>query len=135
MPLNGDWFNELGSKMTLNVDGQDISGKYFTAVGDAEGIYDLSGRTNEDNTVLGFSIAWQNSYGDSESATAWSGEYHSDEDVIVTTWLLTDQTDEANDWKSTTVGKDVFQRQSPSERAVSQARRFCAPAHPLRSTK
>jgi hypothetical protein len=72
MPLNGDWLNELGSKMTLNVDGQDISGEYFTAVGDAEGICDLSGRTNEDNTVLGFSVAWQNSYGDSESVTAWS---------------------------------------------------------------
>jgi hypothetical protein len=97
--------------------------------------YELSGRTNEDNTVLGFSVAWQNSYGDSESVTAWSGEYHSDEDVIVTTWLLTVQTDEVNDWKSTTVGKDVFQRQAPTERVVAQARRFRAPAHPVRATK
>jgi len=96
--------------------GNDISGEYFTAVGDAEGIYDLSGRTNEDNTVLGFSVAWQNSYGNSESVTAWSGEYHSDEDVIVTTWLLTIQTEEANDWKSTTV--PVAKHQEDRQRQV-----------------
>jgi hypothetical protein len=137
MAFSGDWFNELGSKMTLEVDGQDITGEYYTAVGDAKGIYDLSGRTNESNTVLGFSVAWQNAYGDSESATAWSGQYHGDEDVIVTTWLLTDQTDEADDWKSTLVGKDVFQRQAPTEQAARQAKLFRAPSHPasLRKTK
>jgi hypothetical protein len=69
MPLNGDWFNELGSKMTLNLDGQNIS-----------------------------------------------GEYHSDEDVIVTTWLLTIQTEEANDWKSTTV--PVAKHQEDRQRQV-----------------
>ena len=137
MPLSGDWFNELGSKMSLKVDGQDITGEYQTAVGDAEGIYDLSGRTNETNSVLGFSVAWQNAYGDSESATAWSGQYHSDEDVIVTTWLLTDQTNESDDWKSTLVGKDVFQRLAPKEQAVRQAGLFRAPSHPasLRKSK
>lgn len=135
MPLSGDWFNELGSKMTLKVAGREITGQYYTAVGDAEGIYDLSGRTNDGNTILGFSVAWQNSYGDSESATAWSGEYHSDEDVIVTTWLLTDQTKESDDWKSTLVGKDNFQRQPPNERIASQARLFRAPSHPASLTK
>jgi hypothetical protein len=132
MPLSGDWFNELGSKMTLQMNGQDVTGYYYTAVGDAEGTYSLTGRTNASNTVLGFSIAWQNDYGDSESATAWSGEYHAQDDVIVTTWLLTAQTDEADDWKSTTVGKDVFQRQSPSKDVVSRAKRLRAPSHPTR---
>ncbi len=135
MPLSGDWFNELGSKMSLKVDGQDITGEYQTAVGNAEGIYDLSGRTNESNSILGFSVAWQNAYGDNESATAWSGQYHSDEDVIVTTWLLTDQTDDADDWKSTLVGKDVFQRQAPKEQAARQARLFRAPSHPASLSK
>jgi hypothetical protein len=63
MPLSGDSFNELGSKMTLKVDGRKITGQYYAAAGDAEGIYDLSGRTNDDNSILGFSVAWQNSYG------------------------------------------------------------------------
>ena len=135
MPLNGDWYNELGSKMTLEVDGQKIRGTYYTGVGDAEGIYQLSGRTNESNTVLGFSVAWQNSFGDSESATAWSGQYHGDEDEILTTWLLTDQTDEKDDWKSTTIGQDVFQRQIPKEEAVQKAKLLRAPSHPARLSK
>jgi hypothetical protein len=135
MALDGDWFNELGSRMTLQVNGQDVSGHYYTAVGDAEGIYDLSGRTNKDNTVVGFSVAWQNTYGDSESATAWSGEYHEDEDIIVTTWLLTAQTAEADDWKSTLVGKDVFRRQSPAKDAVSTVRLMRAPSHPQRPSR
>jgi hypothetical protein len=41
MDLNGDWYNELGSKMTLRVKGSSITGKYHTAVGDADGIYEL----------------------------------------------------------------------------------------------
>jgi hypothetical protein len=130
MPLSGDWYNELGSKMTLVVDGQHVTGHYYTAVGDAEGIYHLAGRTNRDNTVLGFAVAWQNEYGDSESATAWSGEYHDSDDIIVTTWLLTSQTDEPDDWKSTLVGKDIFQRQSPDKDAVSRAKLMRAPSHP-----
>lgn len=132
MPLSGDWFNELGSKMTLEVDGQTITGRYHTAVGDAEGIYLLMGRTNETNTVLSLSVAWQNSYGDSESATAWSGQYYSDEEKIGTTWLLTDQTDEGNEWKSTLVGKDAFQRQPPEEEAIRKTQLFRAPSHPAR---
>ena len=130
MPLNGDWFNELGSKMTLQVNGQDVTGNYYTAVGDAEGIYELAGRTNGTNTVGDLSVAWQNAYGDSESATAWSGEYHEDEDMIVATWLLTSQTAEADDWKSTLVGKVTFQRQAPGKDVVSRARKVRAPSHP-----
>lgn len=130
MPLSGDWFNELGSKMTLQINGQDVTGYYYTAVGDAEGIYNLAGRTNNSNTVLSFSVAWQNDYGDSESATAWSGEYHDQDDIIVTTWLLTSQTDEEDDWKSTLVGKDIFQRQSPNKDAVSHTKLMRAPSHP-----
>jgi Avidin family len=135
MPLDGDWYNELGSKMTLEVHGQEIRGRYFTAVGDAEGIYHLSGRTNESNTILGFSVAWQNSFGDSESATAWSGQYLSDEDEILTTWLLTDQTDEADEWKSTNIGQDVFQRQAPNKQTIQKAVLLRAPSHPARSRK
>lgn len=130
MPLSGDWYNELGSKMTLQLDGEHVTGYYYTAVGDAEGIYHLAGRANRNNTVLGFAVAWQNEYGDSESATSWSGEYHEADDVIVTTWLLTSQTDEPDDWKSTLVGKDTFQRQSPNKDAVSQASAMRAPSHP-----
>lgn len=132
MALSGDWYNELGSKMTLIVNGQDVTGYYYTAVGDAEGIYDLAGRTNDNNTVVGFSVAWQNAYGDSESATAWSGEYHQQDDIIVTTWLLTSQTDEPDDWKSTLVGKDIFQRNPPNKELVSRAKLMRAPSHPAR---
>lgn len=135
MSLSGDWYHELGSKMILNVDGRDVTGQYWTAVGDATGSYELSGRTNTENTIVGFAVAWQNSYGDNESATSWSGQYHGDEDVLITTWLLTEQTDDTNDWKSTVVGKDTFQRQPPTEELVRHASRFRVPSHPTRLPK
>ena len=63
MDINGDWFNELGSKMVLQVHGSTITGKYHTAVGDADGIYELVGRVSipaDENRTLGFVVAWQN---------------------------------------------------------------------------
>lgn len=77
MDLNGDWYNELGSKMTLGVKGSSVTGKYHTAVGDADGIYELVGRISvpeDEARTLGFVVAWQNGKRTTDSSTAWSGE-------------------------------------------------------------
>jgi hypothetical protein len=52
MPLDGTWYNELHSKMTLSVsedpnNGSIVTGTYHSKVGDAAGIYVLTGITDQ----------------------------------------------------------------------------------------
>jgi hypothetical protein len=138
MKLEGVWYNELGSKMQLVVDGASISGTYVTAVGDASGTYQLVGRTETNaagNQSLAFVVCWQNDTGSSGSCTAWSGQLQPDtsgKDSIATSWLLTADTETTDDWKSTFVGQDIFHRDPPAKPAtVSDLRR--QPSHPLTS--
>ncbi len=127
MDLNGTWYNELGSSMTLVISGNSITGTYQTAVGNASGLYDLVGQTDTDNDssqAIGFVVVWQNQYGSSDSVTAWSGQYQvvNGVDTIVTTWLLTQETDPSEDWSSTLINKDVFTKTPPTAEEIKQRR-------------
>lgn len=134
--LNGNWYNELGSVMTLQVQGENIVGTYQTAVGDAKGLYKLVGRSDTDNhesETVGWVVNWKNQYGDSDSVTTWSGQIQAvdGEDIIATTWLLTSETAPGDDWHSTLVGKDTFSRDMPSADEITKnASRGVMPAHP-----
>jgi avidin family protein len=74
--LNGTWYNELGSKMTIqfNADGS-ITGSYTTAVsatGCAKGAFPLTGRWNVDTSnvlSLGFAVGWNNAQSKCYSTT------------------------------------------------------------------
>ncbi|GAA3632930.1 avidin/streptavidin family protein [Flavivirga jejuensis] len=138
MDLNGTWYNELGSSMTLVTNGNSLTGTYQTAVGDASGIYDLVGRTDTDNDAsqaVGFVVVWQNGYGSSDSVTAWSGQYQiiNGVDTIVTTWLLTQETNPDDDWSSTIINKDIFTKTPPSEEDVQkQLNKGVKYSHPKR---
>jgi hypothetical protein len=136
MNIAGVWYNELGSQMTLYVKDSSITGKYVTAVGDADGVYDLVGRLSipdTQNRALGFVVAWQNAKRVTDSATSWSGEAQviDGEQTIVTTWLLTLATVPKDDWKSTLVGKDKFVRTAPSAQAIERAKLLRGPSHHL----
>jgi hypothetical protein len=136
MDVNGEWYNELGSKMVLRVNGATITGKYQTKVGDADGLYDLVGRISvpaDDNRTIGFVVAWQNDKRQTDSLTAWSGEVRevSGTQSITTTWLLTIETTPDNDWKSTLIGKDLFTRLPPSLESIKQASAVRGPSHHL----
>jgi hypothetical protein len=101
--------------MVLNVDSNIVSGFYHTSVGDAKGLYELVGRidtTQDGDQVVGWVVSWQNQFGSSGSVTSWSGQYRIDKEVeaIVTTWLLTSETDPLSDWHSTLIGCDRFWR-------------------------
>ena len=105
----------LGSYMILNVKGKNITGGYHTPVGNASGVYELSGKIDTDNdesTAIGWVVLWNNQSGSSDSITAWSGQVQeiSGEERIVTTWLLTTETDVDDAWHSTLIGKDIFTR-------------------------
>jgi hypothetical protein len=112
----GNWYNELGSVMKLQINGNNIVGTYHTLVGDAEGIYPLMGIGDFDNhqsEALGWVVSWNNEFKNSDSVTVWSGQYQekNEEDVILTTWLLTSESRPQDDWRSTLVGTDIFYRQ------------------------
>lgn len=125
MNISGTWYNELGSKMVIQVAGKRITGTYHTRVGDASGDYELIGQMDTDNdnsTAIGWVVVWNNQYGSSDSVTSWSGQVQELAGVesIVTTWLLTAETEQDDDWHSTLVGKDIFTRLEPSAEKVAQ---------------
>ncbi len=139
MSVTGTWYNELGSVMNLEVDGASITGTYQTAVGDAEGIYQLTGSVDTDGDpsangqAVAWVVVWNNDYGNSHSVTAWSGQYQLIDGVeeIEALWLLTSETPAGYDWAATQVNKDTFTRTQPSEGVVARARKKRMPSHPV----
>ncbi len=142
MGLEGEWFNELGSRMVLTLDGENVRGEYHTAVGDADGIYQLSGRVEPavpgaTERTVGWVVSWKNEKRYTRAVTTWSGQWQlqnpasggEPEEWIAATWLLTSDTPPAEDWKSTLVGQDVFTRKPPDALKIARRRRS-ARAHP-----
>lgn len=121
MSLSGEWVNELGSRMKLEATDGELAGTYHTQVGNAEGVYALTGAYDMDETAasqsLSFCVVWRNEELNSHSATAWAGQLQRDEygDVIFTTWLLTRETDRPDDWESTNVGQDIYRRSGQAQ--------------------
>jgi Avidin family len=136
MDINGTWYNQLGSQMILTVTGKTINGTYHTRVGDASGMYELIGKVDTDNdesTAIGWVVLWNNQFGSSDSVTAWSGQIQvlSGIETIVTTWLLTAETDANDTWHSTLIGKDIFTRLMPSdEEKIQNLQKGVKPSNP-----
>jgi hypothetical protein len=142
MSIFGDWYNELGSKVTLNLDPKDsrqISGSYQTNVGDAkQRTFPLTGRCNAaslsgQDQVIAWVVVWDppDTGPDGQpvrkpSITAWAGQYHVVQEIefITTTWLLTGMTDAADDWESTSVSMDIFFRVQPTQAMLKLAKQF-----------
>jgi len=88
-----------------------ITGKYQTAVGRADGQYELLGRHTcnaNDGTTVAFSVAWDKPTRPTNSTTAWSGTLRGNE--IHTSWLLTTFMKPEDEWSSVRVGKDTFKK-------------------------
>jgi len=141
MAIDGTWYNELGSTMTITTSPEGtVAGQYVSLVGDAPGSYDLVGRFDsqqvpgEVGTTVGWSVAWQNETTDVHSVTVWAGQYFDGgSERIMTTWLLDMQTSPENLWESTVVGQDMFGRIQPTPQEVQNKLRLGAAAsHPLR---
>ena len=58
MPVGGTWYNELGSKMVLSVEGSQVTGTYHTTVGAAQGAYQLIGSVDVTPSDGGQAVAW-----------------------------------------------------------------------------
>ncbi|MET8942770.1 avidin/streptavidin family protein [Streptomyces sp. NPDC004542] len=138
MSIDGEWYNEFGSQMRLEADPHgSVSGEYVTAVGHAPGTYLLTGRHDGPTgpghgSALGWTVAWRNDHGNLGSVTSWSGQFMTDPERVLTTWLLTRSAPTAETWESTVVGQDVFTRQKPTGEDVDRALRSGRPvSHPM----
>lgn len=138
MPLEGTWYNELGSMITIDRVGTGgFTGTYQTAVsttGCAKGTFSLVGTSDGDvdGSSVGFVVAWVNDISNCHSVTGWSGQLQiiDGEEQIVATWLLTMETDPSQDWASTLVGRDVFTRYAAKEATLALKSKQKRPSHP-----
>ena len=98
------WHNELNSTMVITEFDQEtgvFGGKYQSLVGDADRWYVLTGRQDTEGKTLGWTVNWKNSKRNAHSVTTWSGQIQylpNGDPVIITTWLLTSQTQPDDNW-------------------------------------
>ncbi len=130
LEVQSTWYNELGSKMILNTDGNGgLSGQYYSAVGTAPAPEPLSGRyTLQGPSTMGWTVAWSKV----NATTSWSGQVILINNIptIVTTWLLTSQTSETDEWESTLTDQDVFTTTPPTEEQIAEAKIRKGKSHP-----
>ena len=138
MGISGTWYNELGSMMQLTEADGALGGIYNSAVGHAEYEYTLVGRYDTEpgsgGQAMSWTVVWQNAYGNSQSATAWAGQYQTlagGEEEIFAMWLLASEVeDPGDDWSATQVGQDIFSRVAPTEDEIQAHRARRSASHP-----
>jgi len=127
--INGNWKNQSGSKVTFCAQSEGkLTGKYFTAVGNADVEHDLNGSwcCLKDGALISFTVCWTELIdpSKSKSTTSWSGKLfvHKDDNsedkkgdnnqfpCIVTTWILTSDTKMKDLWESTLINQDIFSK-------------------------
>jgi avidin family protein len=134
--LDGVWYNEVGEKMDLSVDGGSVTGTYESPF--IPGTYQLLGHTDprpySSVQTVSFSIGYFTAEQNYHIASCSSGQLASLEGVptILVEWASTaEASDLPNAWRRLTlVGSDVYRRTQPSPEEAQKARaRF---PHPLR---
>ena len=117
------WHSQLGSTMTLtSLDESKGSffGKYRSTVGNVKCEYDFVGRFDTEGDTLGWVVTYQNDFLNAHSTCTWSGYVKlnpckESKPIIITNWLLTYQTRNADDKTATNVGCDIFTTNPPSK--------------------
>lgn len=140
MPIDGTWYNELGSTLTIISSGTSISGTYQTAVG-TSGSFNLTGYINNVNDdpypSVGWVVLWTNGSVNKNSLTTWAGQYFEATtsppaaEVIIAMWLLRSEGPQSANWTSTFVGEDVFYRSQEEAAGTGLTANLRRPAHPL----
>ncbi len=121
--IRGEWVNEYGSLMRiLEVDTLTglFRGTYESTTG-ASGKYRVTGLTDVkpdpgiNSQTIAFSVSWRDMGGspaDAHWVSAFSGQIQivQNKEVMVTTYLLQENTDPQNNWGSTIIDKATFTR-------------------------
>ena len=103
-----------------------FTGTYHTIVGEAATMLPATRHTG----TMGFTVQWHNAFLNSKSVTTWSGQRQTDAqggESIITTWLLTEETESPDAWSSTIVGTNVFTRKEVKAPAVPLHVHCCHP--------
>ena len=135
MTIDGVWYNELGSKMTVEATASGgLAGTYETKIGATCGQYPLFGSADGAGRAVGWVVGWVNDFGDSGSATSWSGQHQNvgGYEHLAAMWFLTQDSDPMTTWASTLSGKDFFTRTQPTPEDVALAILHVSPSHPAR---
>ena len=121
--ITGRWINKLGSELDIDhLQTGLLRGVYYTAVSSARGKlpgHDIVGTLpyNKPGSSFAFSVTWQNG----SSTTVWTGQclVCNGKETLETSWLLRSVVDSCIDkWKSTRVGKNVFERKPRTKRDI-----------------
>jgi len=120
--IGGFWYNQLGSTVELQVDGEGrLTGTMRSAVGAVDDPHSITGfyvaASQGGGGVVGFAVAWH----PTQSVTVWSGHFRPEDDAIAATWLLTGGPFSHSEWLSTIVGHDMFRRFPHSDELVEWA--------------
>ncbi len=113
--FSGEWWNELCSRMDLDVENGRLSGSYWTGVGSGQDEeFELTG------FVSGDLIAYSVNFGSQGSLTSWSGQHTVErgEEKIKTMWLLagnlsSDEEEADTLWRSIWTGANTYTRDRP----------------------
>lgn len=136
--LCGEWYNALGSKMSLSTDvNGGLMGTYCSAVGNAQDFYLLTGRfdsspPSQGGVSIGWVVTFRNESRNAHSTTAWGGQYFDKTngvERITTNWLMSYSTKPEDNWNLTNIGNDAFTRKKPSAAAIEHAQvmTHCSP--------
>ena len=108
--FSGTWTNELGSEVTLQQNGQVLSGSYKSKVsaGHTETTGDLQGYVDGD--LISFVVHWR----DFQAITSWVGQLDpkASTQQINTLWQMTKQVATGDEWASINAGADYFTRKT-----------------------
>ena len=118
----GSWESELGSVLKIEkIESNQLIGTFTTHTGSTQGTYAMVGSIGFDTrlrvTDVGGSVGWVVSWNSGESpensVTTWTGQFKKNADneyVIVATWLYCRGMKPEDDWNSTLIGSNTFNR-------------------------
>ncbi|MBN2082402.1 hypothetical protein JW859_09375 [bacterium] len=136
MAIHGVWYNRMGSELHIETDGDMIYGTYATRGEGGYGDYKVTGRMNNDPSrnglAVGFIVVWHNNYINRQCVTSWSGQYQNINgfEEMPMSWVLTQVTDDADNWHSQMIGYDVFLREPPTPEEIAARSRRGPASHP-----
>ncbi|XP_028403066.1 uncharacterized protein LOC114525820 [Dendronephthya gigantea] len=117
--ISGRWVSKLGAVLEIDHSANGVLiGKYYPAASSSHDKlrgYDIVGTLpyNKSGSSFGFSVNLQ----DGSSTTVWTGQclMCNGKESLETSWLMKSYVHSCIDkWKSTQIGKDVFERKSTS---------------------
>lgn len=114
--LEGTWYNQHGSRLSLRVDGHTLTGTFRSATG--------LGGAGDDVPISGFAardlVCFVANLSERDCLTSWTGHFSKSrgEPALELQWLMAvglpgrDASEEL--WRGTWVGSDTFRRQAPA---------------------